>query len=330
MDELKPHANETDEDYFDAEEGNYISKNIKEPKIEASSVEDLANKFINKYSTPGKAIFYLTNILSGQKPTDWSKILKLLGYEGVYDPGLGIIHPNEKIQSVMFGTNTIEHITTVKNPVIKIQTKENTFFNEKGYVGWINNFLEVFRTQIGFDNWVKTPEAKKARIEFGRLNNINQNLILRYLMRDFGEVPDPSKSFQGNIQYKSNFKEIYKLILFLNGKKPMENTFISILPMLSRQPKSLVEMIEFLKALPTEEFKRILPKFLSLDLDYAKLSESYGSDKENFNSFRVFLQFLSGKTNDPIVLQAQKISKMIYDLHKIFYKINTKIFNFHE
>jgi hypothetical protein len=50
---------------------------------------------------------------------------KVLGYDGVYDDGYGIIHPNEPNQAVFFNTRIIDVVNIVDIPEGKIKEKED-------------------------------------------------------------------------------------------------------------------------------------------------------------------------------------------------------------
>jgi hypothetical protein len=67
-------------------------------------------------SNPGEAIWLLTMNLVNGNVTAWNRIFRALGYDGVEDPGDGIIHENEPEQAVFFTNGTIQTVGTFANP----------------------------------------------------------------------------------------------------------------------------------------------------------------------------------------------------------------------
>lgn len=62
----------------------------------------------------------------GGSTGSWTMILhKVLGYDGVYDDGYGIIHPDEPNQAVFFNTRIIDVVNIVDIPEGKIKEKED-------------------------------------------------------------------------------------------------------------------------------------------------------------------------------------------------------------
>lgn len=68
----------------------------------------------NNYD-PVQLPVYITNELT-RNPYEWSKLLEKMGYVGIYDPGFGIIHPNEPTQVVVFGTQHFEVVEKFLSP----------------------------------------------------------------------------------------------------------------------------------------------------------------------------------------------------------------------
>ena len=68
--------------------------------------------------------FFLSKILvssgySKNKSGAWQKILSYVGYEGVYDPGLGILHPNEKEQLVGFKKSSFDLVKVYNTNAVR-------------------------------------------------------------------------------------------------------------------------------------------------------------------------------------------------------------------
>jgi len=73
--------------------------------------------------SPFGRLWFLTNLLADRQTKDggkrvaaWRKILMMLGYSGIVDPGLGIIHPSEPEQSLLMDVSEIKVVTTFLNP----------------------------------------------------------------------------------------------------------------------------------------------------------------------------------------------------------------------
>lgn len=69
-------------------------------------------KFISSSKTL-KEVFFLIRELANFDSYEWSQILKKLGFVGIYDPGLGLIHPNEPVQAVIFGPQFLEVVDII-------------------------------------------------------------------------------------------------------------------------------------------------------------------------------------------------------------------------
>ena len=64
---------------------------------------------------PGSQLFYIVMHLAGNKFV-FNTLFRKLGYSGVNDPGLGIIHQNEPLQAFFLGTQDVDVMDVVKNP----------------------------------------------------------------------------------------------------------------------------------------------------------------------------------------------------------------------
>lgn len=98
-----------------------------------------------KYKTPAGKIWNITRVLSGAAkvkdqvlkeeeervgggPTGkWTVLLKKLGYDGVNDDCLSIIHPAEKCQAVFFSTSKLDLIEIIDITKKNIKGKEELF-----------------------------------------------------------------------------------------------------------------------------------------------------------------------------------------------------------
>jgi len=58
-------------------------------------------------------------------PRNWRRILVQLGYEGVQDDGMAVIHNSEPSQAVFFSANAIEENFSGPNPFLKFKRKDN-------------------------------------------------------------------------------------------------------------------------------------------------------------------------------------------------------------
>lgn len=58
---------------------------------------------------------FLAPALSTSVETAWNKLFRLLGINGVVDPGYGIIEPREKTQAVFFSIESIENVSRSEN-----------------------------------------------------------------------------------------------------------------------------------------------------------------------------------------------------------------------
>jgi len=105
------------------------------PEIVNKDLEDLINSS-KKYSNTGypiEAFWNLTELISQNradqssevsreyvviktKGTEWGHLLRNLGYTNFYDPGMGLIHPNEPYQFQVYDPTVIIPINTYLNP----------------------------------------------------------------------------------------------------------------------------------------------------------------------------------------------------------------------
>lgn len=69
-----------------------------------------------RLNTPAGKFWSITRDFSNFDPKKWRSILMQLDYYGVNDAGLGIIHPNEPTQSVIFEQQSIIPIDILINP----------------------------------------------------------------------------------------------------------------------------------------------------------------------------------------------------------------------
>jgi hypothetical protein len=68
---------------------------------------------------PGTKIVYMTNNLT-KNPHEWSTTLRKLGYVGIYDPGLQVVHNNEPTQVVVFGPDQFEIVDQINNKPLDV------------------------------------------------------------------------------------------------------------------------------------------------------------------------------------------------------------------
>lgn len=68
--------------------------------------------------TPGERL-WVYSMLQSKDIVAWNAWFRKRGIDGVYDNGLGIIHPNEPYQAVFFRVGALEHVASLKNPILK-------------------------------------------------------------------------------------------------------------------------------------------------------------------------------------------------------------------
>lgn len=104
----------------------------------------------------------------GQKvdPRKWNTWFRNRGIDGVYDSGMGIIHPNEPKQAVFFRAGALEHVATLNNPLIKKEPRGvpadivaafKIFDNERKRLKY-HTFMEWYRS-LGHMKFIDTIEA---------------------------------------------------------------------------------------------------------------------------------------------------------------------------
>ncbi len=83
------------------------------------------------FATRSSIIWNLTREnVANNDPKKWRKVLLSLGYEGVVDPGYGIIHPNEPYQAVFFSEGFVSTLDYVPNPTIDRSLKTEYFLEK--------------------------------------------------------------------------------------------------------------------------------------------------------------------------------------------------------
>ena len=99
-------------------------------------VSNLLDEFIDSSHTdarepeePGGRFWYVTYRISkalaessqsgakwnNRAPVNWTRLFRMLGIDGLIDPGIGIIHSNEPVQAVTFSINAIKSIDRIRN-----------------------------------------------------------------------------------------------------------------------------------------------------------------------------------------------------------------------
>ena len=69
----------------------------------------------SRHQYPFGILWNLTRVASDYNPNTWSALLRWLGFDGAYDSGEGIIHPNEPIQGVFFSKSALTVVETFPN-----------------------------------------------------------------------------------------------------------------------------------------------------------------------------------------------------------------------
>jgi hypothetical protein len=137
---------------FDANKFSLADKNINE------FIDKIINEFSrhrdSRLSYDAFKIYKLCLILAegGRNTTRWSVIInKILGYDGVYDPGLGFIHDNEPEQVLVFSSNKFKVKKLFKNKqyhVITIMSelfKNHDLDNHKYMLDYFHTFAKLHK-----------------------------------------------------------------------------------------------------------------------------------------------------------------------------------------
>jgi hypothetical protein len=108
-----------------------MKKVLPEGKLELDAGDDIKTIWHKMYDAIHKHItnditarFFELVAYDGSYAVIARKILRAAGYDGIIDPGLGIIHPNEKNQAVFFNTKNLNTITMIRNKIIRYISPE--------------------------------------------------------------------------------------------------------------------------------------------------------------------------------------------------------------
>ena len=92
--------------------------------------EDEAKRFASEARNPSPSgKFWNITRMIANGPNRWNALFQWLGYGGVVDLGLGIIHPQEPEQMVIFDTPGIIQVKTMINPYVSRLTPDYTNHN---------------------------------------------------------------------------------------------------------------------------------------------------------------------------------------------------------
>lgn len=106
----------------------WVHESGKEWKVAVDDVEQIIsdserNATYSDY--PGGRFWYITKVAaetlfgpvwkSTQRHVVWNKLFRLIGIDGCIDPGVGIIHPDEPVQSVFFSIKAIHDVQRIYN-----------------------------------------------------------------------------------------------------------------------------------------------------------------------------------------------------------------------
>jgi len=139
---------------------------------------------IHWYHSPNARIFDMTYFCSreraaanGTRPTImWTKILRDLGYDGVYDEGSGIIHNAEMTQLVCLTLNAYEKVGIYEVPALRVLS---TTTQEKGERKK-NKALLAAKQKKKWEDFAKLPPNKKIIRDEDSIN-------ITYLYEKYGE-----------------------------------------------------------------------------------------------------------------------------------------------
>jgi hypothetical protein len=227
------------------------------PNISYTSMDDWGKEA--KVRTPAGEIWNITRSLSFLKkkqygsgktsdPLSWTTILLNLGYEGVVDRGIGLIHPNEPKQGVFFGADKIKHITTISNPLVtrgrlRVDEIENLIGSVKDPTTLYSLLLMLIKKQV------KNPPL--------------QNLITQAIKEQMGVFPDEVLIKMWNNKKFAKFDQA----ILESIRKPNEEIAIEILNGLLDQTifLPLAKMENILKPISRPYKEKIFNRIMAED-----------------------------------------------------------------
>ena len=156
----------------------YTENNYNKDKEILKNTYKLDNDFINKSESNSKdsrpigKLWNLTRLIS-KSPINWSRILRELGYDAIYDEGNGLIHSNEQNQVIVINPRSIVH--------------ENTFYlNEEFRLidsPSINKQLDIVYKDPCAIQYIKNPSEE---VQLAALNQNGESI--RYIKNPSEEV----------------------------------------------------------------------------------------------------------------------------------------------
>lgn len=132
-------------------------------------------------------------------PILWSKLLlNVLGYDGVYDPGLSIIHPNEPYQAVHFNRGTLDILKMMEN---KVKVKREPDGSEPDELMYESETMYVlYDSEI---NSHKFYNVYNDKILFQFMNSTEEVVVYDYLMGN-SMTYDKGEALERILRYDSD------------------------------------------------------------------------------------------------------------------------------
>ena len=189
----------------------YTENDYNKDKEILKNTYELDNDFINKSESSSKdsrpigKLWNLTRLIS-KSPTNWSGVLRELGYDAIYDEGNGLIHSNEQNQVVVINPRSIVHENTFYlNEEFKLI--DSLSIKEKKQLDTV--YKDPYAIQ-----YIKNPSKKAQLVAVNR-----KGLAIRYIKNPSEEVQLAAVNENGeSIQYVKNPSE--EVLLFAIKKNP--------------------------------------------------------------------------------------------------------------
>jgi len=167
---------------------------------------------LKKYLGTPTRVFWNGVRLKSKNPTNWNKLFRDIGIDGVDDEGSGTIHPNEPTQAVFFSRSAIEHVDAFKNKLqSEIEKNEDTIGFTESSVDlrkMYNKFLFFEKEQYSLHKSKKKSSAIERTLNnFARNSNTPKDVLFKLLERDDKEI-DRALILNDNLPV-----EIFKTIL---------------------------------------------------------------------------------------------------------------------
>lgn len=221
-----------------------LKRIVPDPKTVTALLKESEKGSLSK--TPGGRLFYITRNLVDHNPILWSKIFLKLGYTGLHDPGLGIIHENEPEQALFFGAGAVKELEILSTRkidgfdplLVMIPYDRWAKMNNgdlEGYLSFVENYwhMQLSITEAQTEYIAKLVFGSDVKITEQVYDLLNKGTYNAKIVSEIDAMGKTKEFFSSMFKLTddmfdllvSKYSDDYELLSFLESKHPHDERF---------------------------------------------------------------------------------------------------------